>query len=171
MRFISFIWIFTDDSGDFIWSRLLAGVSPTVEVRTNWYAASQVQLWAGGYANQVSSIISALFIQYISFTCVGYSNIYSVKTTLLVSLSRIPCFCFIWEHSILLYFSFEALNNMEFRPVKVRGEFLHDKEILIGPRALIEENQSLPRSGSLMSDPKKNQGWLVITPFKISDSG
>ncbi|XP_014369889.2 surfeit locus protein 1 [Papilio machaon] len=67
--------------------------------------------------------------------------------------------------------NFEALSNMEFLPVKVRGEFLHDREILIGPRALIEENQALPRTGSLMSDPKKNQGWLVITPFKISETG
>lgn len=60
---------------------------------------------------------------------------------------------------------------MEYRPVKVRGEFLHEKEILIGPRALIENDVILPRTGSLMSDPKKNQGWLVITPFKLSDSG
>lgn len=60
---------------------------------------------------------------------------------------------------------------MEYRPVKVRGEFLHEKEILIGPRAFIENQSALPRAGSLMSDPKKNQGWLVITPFKLSDSG
>lgn len=59
---------------------------------------------------------------------------------------------------------------MEYKPVKVRGEFLHDKEILIGPRSLVE-NQNLQRTGSLISDPKKNQGWLVITPFKLSDSG
>ncbi|XP_013161923.1 PREDICTED: surfeit locus protein 1 [Papilio xuthus] len=67
--------------------------------------------------------------------------------------------------------NFEELNNLEFRPVKVRGEFLHDREIMIGPRALIEEHQAMPRTGSLMSDPKKNQGWLLITPFKISDTG
>ncbi|XP_022125447.2 surfeit locus protein 1 [Pieris rapae] len=65
---------------------------------------------------------------------------------------------------------FHELDNMEYKPVKVRGEFLHDKEILIGPRALVE-NESLPRVGSLVSDPKKNQGWLVVTPFKLSDSG
>lgn len=60
---------------------------------------------------------------------------------------------------------------MEYRPVKVKGEFLHDKEILIGPRALIENNVMLQRAGSLISDPKKNQGWLVVTPFKLSDTG
>ncbi|XP_069365140.1 protein phosphatase 1 regulatory subunit 12A-like isoform X3 [Maniola hyperantus] len=65
----------------------------------------------------------------------------------------------------------EKLESMEYRPVKVKGEFLHDKEILIGPRALIENDVVMPRTGSLISDPKKNQGWLVITPFKLSDSG
>lgn len=55
--------------------------------------------------------------------------------------------------------------------MKVHGEFLHDKEILIGPRALIEPNTSLPRTGSLVSDPKKNQGWLVVTPFKLTETG
>ncbi|XP_072931060.1 surfeit locus protein 1 isoform X1 [Epargyreus clarus] len=66
---------------------------------------------------------------------------------------------------------FKELETMEYRPVKVHGEFLHDKEILIGPRAFIENQSALPRSGSLMSDPKKNQGYLVITPFKLSETG
>ncbi|XP_046976928.1 surfeit locus protein 1 [Vanessa cardui] len=66
---------------------------------------------------------------------------------------------------------FEELEKMEYRPVKVKGEFLHDKEILIGPRALIENDVIMQRAGSLISDPKKNQGWLLITPFKLSDSG
>lgn len=66
---------------------------------------------------------------------------------------------------------FKELEMMEYRPVKVKGEFLHDKEILIGPRALIENNVMLQRAGSLISDPKKNQGWLVVTPFKLSDTG
>lgn len=60
-------------------------------------------------------------------------------------------------------------------PVKVKGQFLHDKEILIGPRALIEQlieqDSPFPRTGSLVSDPKRNQGWLVITPFKITETG
>ncbi|XP_023951721.2 surfeit locus protein 1 [Bicyclus anynana] len=67
--------------------------------------------------------------------------------------------------------NFDVLESMEYRPVKVKGEFLHDKEILIGPRALIENDAYLPRSGSLISDPKKNQGWFVLTPFRLSDSG
>ncbi|KAL4703429.1 hypothetical protein ACJJTC_008148 [Scirpophaga incertulas] len=67
--------------------------------------------------------------------------------------------------------NFEDLLTMEYMPVKVKGVFLHDKEIVIGPRALIENDSPLGRVGSLTSDPKKNQGWLVITPFRLSDSG
>ncbi|CAH0578098.1 unnamed protein product [Chrysodeixis includens] len=66
---------------------------------------------------------------------------------------------------------FAELEHMEYMPVKVKGEFLHDKEILIGPRALIEPETPLPRTGSLVSDPKTNQGWLVITPFRLSETG
>ncbi|CAH0716425.1 unnamed protein product, partial [Brenthis ino] len=66
---------------------------------------------------------------------------------------------------------FKELEKLEYRPVKVKGEFLHSKETLMGPRALIENDAGLSRTGSLMSDPKKNQGWLVVTPFKLSDTG
>lgn len=55
--------------------------------------------------------------------------------------------------------------------MKVRGKFIHEKEILIGPRALIDQTEGATRQGSLMSDPKKNQGWLVVTPFMLADSG
>ncbi|RVE49245.1 hypothetical protein evm_006137 [Chilo suppressalis] len=67
--------------------------------------------------------------------------------------------------------NYEQLQIMEYTPVKVKGVFLHDKEITIGPRALIENNSVSARVGSLVSDPKKNQGWLIITPFRLSDSG
>lgn len=60
---------------------------------------------------------------------------------------------------------------MEYMPVKVKGKFLHEQEILIGPRALIEPENGVGTVGSLVSDPKKNQGWLVITPFKLTDTG
>lgn len=58
---------------------------------------------------------------------------------------------------------------MEYVPVKVRGKFIHDKEFLIGPRALIENGSTSARFGSLVSDPKTNQGWLVVTPFKLTN--
>lgn len=60
---------------------------------------------------------------------------------------------------------------MEYLPVKVKGHFLHDQEILIGPRSLIENENAMSQVGSLVSDPKKNQGWLVVTPFKLADTG
>lgn len=63
------------------------------------------------------------------------------------------------------------MEDLEYYPVKVRGKFVHDKEILIGPRALIDETEGAARAGSLMSDPKRNQGWLVVTPFMLADSG
>ncbi|XP_026331423.1 surfeit locus protein 1 isoform X2 [Hyposmocoma kahamanoa] len=63
----------------------------------------------------------------------------------------------------------EELNDMEYMPVKVRGKFIHDKEFLIGPRALIENGSTSARFGSLVSDPKTNQGWLVVTPFKLTN--
>lgn len=58
---------------------------------------------------------------------------------------------------------------MEYMPIKVCGKFLHNKEFLIGPRALIENGSPSARFGSLVSDPKTNQGWLVVTPFKLND--
>lgn len=73
--------------------------------------------------------------------------------------------------SLPKFFSFEELEKMEYLPVKVRGKFLHDKEIAIGPRALIENESAMSRVGSLVSDPKKNQGWLIVTPFQLADSG
>ncbi|CAG9781858.1 unnamed protein product [Diatraea saccharalis] len=66
--------------------------------------------------------------------------------------------------------SYEELEKMEYMPVKVKGQFLHDKEFVIGPKALID-NSPMARVGSLVSDPKKNQGWLIVTPFRLSDSG
>ncbi|XP_072931061.1 surfeit locus protein 1 isoform X2 [Epargyreus clarus] len=50
---------------------------------------------------------------------------------------------------------FKELETMEYRPVKVHGEFLHDKEILIGPRAFIENQSALPSEVILV-----NRGWI-----------
>ncbi|KOB73967.1 Surfeit protein isoform 1 [Operophtera brumata] len=71
----------------------------------------------------------------------------------------------------ILLVSFTELEKMEYKPVKVRGKFVHEKELLIGPRALIDETSGMSRVGSLVSDPKKNQGWLVVTPFMLADTG
>ncbi|XP_031621113.1 SURF1-like protein [Contarinia nasturtii] len=56
------------------------------------------------------------------------------------------------------------LNDMEYQAVRVRGHFLHDKELYLGPRSLIEEKTG-KKGGVLTMAPKS--GYLVITPFKL----
>jgi len=46
----------------------------------------------------------------------------------------------------------EMVNELEFRPVSVKGEFLHSKEMIVGPKFYENHN-----------------GFYVITPFKIID--
>lgn len=53
---------------------------------------------------------------------------------------------------------------MEYQTVRVRGHFLHDKELYIGPRSLIETEEN-KKKGILAFKPKT--GYLVITPFQL----
>ena len=55
---------------------------------------------------------------------------------------------------------------MEYRPVKLIGEFLHEREIYMGPRSMLKNNESTTQGG-LMSTQDKGLGYLVITPFKL----
>lgn len=55
---------------------------------------------------------------------------------------------------------------MEYRPVKVRGQFLHDKELYVGPRTFIVKDME-PQKGGVMSMKNSASGYLVITPFKL----
>ncbi|EFA00352.1 surfeit locus protein 1 [Tribolium castaneum] len=61
------------------------------------------------------------------------------------------------------------LEKLEYRPVHVRGEFLHDKELYLGPRTLILKGDSATKSQLMSTTTKQNQGFLVITPFKLAD--
>ncbi|KAG8226172.1 hypothetical protein J437_LFUL012347 [Ladona fulva] len=63
------------------------------------------------------------------------------------------------------------LERMEYYPMKVRGTFLHDKELYMGPRSPAEESiSSLPQGASAVFSGLRGQsGTLVITPFKLSD--
>ncbi|RZC37250.1 surfeit locus protein 1, partial [Asbolus verrucosus] len=61
------------------------------------------------------------------------------------------------------------LEKMEYRPVHVRGEFLHDQELYMGPRTLIIRGDAATKSQLMSSNAKQNQGYLVITPFKLAD--
>lgn len=58
------------------------------------------------------------------------------------------------------------LNDMEYQKVTVRGQFLHDQELHLGPRALITDGDS-KTAGGLFSQKETSIGYLVITPFKL----
>lgn len=60
--------------------------------------------------------------------------------------------------------SLTDLNSMEYNPVRVRGHFLHDQELLLGPRTLIETEDR--RKGGVFTMAPKS-GYLVITPFQL----
>lgn len=57
---------------------------------------------------------------------------------------------------------------MEYRQVKVRGQFLHDKELFLGPRSFIDKNNSAAK-GAVFTAQNPGSGFLVITPFKLED--
>lgn len=50
--------------------------------------------------------------------------------------------------------------------MKVRGHFLHDKELYLGPRSFIDEKSGTAK-GSVFSTQNAGSGYLVITPFKL----
>ncbi|KAF5288223.1 hypothetical protein FQA39_LY03991 [Lamprigera yunnana] len=60
------------------------------------------------------------------------------------------------------------ISELEYRRVYVKGQFLHDKELYLGPRSLLQDSDAA-RPSSLISNKNTNQGFLVITPFKLQD--
>ncbi|XP_063910950.1 surfeit locus protein 1-like [Zophobas morio] len=63
----------------------------------------------------------------------------------------------------------EELKELEYRPIHVRGEFLHDKELYLGPRTLILKGDASTKSELMSVSTQRNQGYLVITPLKLVD--
>lgn len=61
----------------------------------------------------------------------------------------------------------EDLNQLEYRAVKVRGEFQHEKEMYLGPRSFIRPDGA-EMGGGLFSTRDSSNGYLVITPFKLA---
>jgi surfeit locus 1 family protein len=67
---------------------------------------------------------------------------------------------------------------MEYRKIILKGKFLHDKEVYIGPRSLISDgsgasNDSGPKAGGFLSGglmTSSPSGYFVITPFKLANS-
>ncbi|KAH8232708.1 hypothetical protein KR038_000458 [Drosophila bunnanda] len=60
------------------------------------------------------------------------------------------------------------LDHMEYRLVKIRGRFLHDKEMRMGPRSLIRPD-GVETQGGLFSQRDSGNGYLIITPFQLAD--
>lgn len=58
------------------------------------------------------------------------------------------------------------LDRMEYQKVTVSGEFLHDQELHLGPRAFVQDGDS-KTVGGLFSQKETSIGYLVITPFKL----
>nr|CAH0101576.1 unnamed protein product [Daphnia galeata] len=60
----------------------------------------------------------------------------------------------------------EGLSDMEYRKFVLHGTFEHDKEVYIGPRSLVGNEKN--ETGGMLSSGQS--GYLVITPFKLSNS-
>lgn len=70
-------------------------------------------------------------------------------------------------------FPFESiadLDAMEYQNVRVRGQFLHERELTMGPRSLIEKNGNEAKGG-LITRQDSSIGFLVITPFQVEGTG
>jgi len=59
----------------------------------------------------------------------------------------------------------DDLKLLEYRPLTVTGEFLHDRELIMEPRPLLKKDDG---PGGLVSS-KSQSGAQVITPFKVKD--
>lgn len=57
---------------------------------------------------------------------------------------------------------------MEYRRVIVQGEFLHERELLMGPRSMITDGDiTSDQGGGLMTQKQETIGFHVVTPFKL----
>lgn len=69
----------------------------------------------------------------------------------------------------LNFFSEDELLNLEYRRVKVVGEFDHSRELYLGPRSCLINGGSNNGSGLFSSSGSTKSGYYVITPFKLSN--
>lgn len=70
---------------------------------------------------------------------------------------------------VLVIFSPHELNNLEYRRVKVRGQYDHSKELYIMPRSPVDPEKEAREAGRLSSSGQT--GANVITPFHCTDLG
>lgn len=74
---------------------------------------------------------------------------------------------FFYQSSINLLFSLRDLKDLEYRKIIVRGKFDHSKEIVMQPRARID-NEGKSMTGLFSGRSLQNGAW-IITPLKLSD--
>ena len=61
------------------------------------------------------------------------------------------------------------MNELEYCPVKVRGEFDHSRELYMGPRTLLIDGDAPSQDRGFTHKSGIQSGYLVLTPFKLSD--
>ena len=59
---------------------------------------------------------------------------------------------------------------MEYQRVSCRGQFDHTQEILLGPKSFVD-NRGGSVGGGIISAKGDRVGYLVVTPFVLSESG
>jgi surfeit locus 1 family protein len=62
----------------------------------------------------------------------------------------------------------QDVDKMEYQTVRVRGHFLHDRELIMGMRSFIQKGES-GGQGSLFSQQNGALGYHVVTPFKLQN--
>lgn len=63
--------------------------------------------------------------------------------------------------------SLNDVDNMEYKRIIVKGEFLHDRELLLGPRSMITDGGISEQGGGLITQKQETMGFHVVTPFKL----
>lgn len=65
------------------------------------------------------------------------------------------------------FFSLNDVDSMEYQRIVVNGEFLHDKELLMGPRSMVTDGDISSQGGGLMTQKQETIGFHVVTPLKL----
>lgn len=52
--------------------------------------------------------------------------------------------------------------------MRIKGKFLHERELIMGPRTLITPKDE--HKGGLMTQQDTSIGYLVITPFQLEET-
>jgi len=64
----------------------------------------------------------------------------------------------------------DEIDNLEYKKLRVKGRFDSSKDVILGPRSLITgKGESKPQG--LISRGSKTSGYLVLSPFTVSDTG